>query len=307
MTAIPQTNNAKIMKTKDIFGIAALAIMMAACSSDDTTEPQPSQNGKAIPFRATISAPAATRGLTAPTTEGGDITAKWEVGEKIALVHGATINVLKVTTQPDTDGNVTVEGTVTDFPESATDGETAYLVYYGNDEHIADDMGDQVGMLTNALDAAGAKTFTPEIIAETFSICSQGGTLEDISLAGDYRLGQSKLVKKGDYVTLNDTPTLDSQFAVWQLKLTSDGSTALPVKNFAVKNASSELITVSLGESTSSSLYLLFPVSTNATFTFEGEDANSVVYDCTKTGITLSKGKFYQSTLTLNVLSAVVP
>ena len=52
MTAIPQTNNAKIMKTKDIFGIAALAIMMAACSSDDTTEPQPSQNGKAIPFVA---------------------------------------------------------------------------------------------------------------------------------------------------------------------------------------------------------------------------------------------------------------
>lgn len=283
------------MKTKDIFGIAALAIMMAACSNDDTIESLPSQNGKAIPFRATISATAATRGLTAPTTEGGNITAKWEKGEKIALVHGATVNVLKVTTDPDGQGNVTVEGTVTNFPENAENGETAYLVYYGDDEEITD----YVSMLNDVLKESGATTFTSGIIAKTFYIYVQDGTLDEISMMHDYRLGQSKLVKMGDYVTLSDTPTLDSQYAVWKLTLTNDDSTPLPAKSFTVRDASQEIITVSLGESTVSSLYLVFPESANASFTFEAKDNADILFGCTKTGITLTKGKYYQSTLTL--------
>lgn len=283
------------MTTKHIFSIAVLAIMMTACSSDDATEPQPA-GSRAIPFRAAISALAATRGLTAPTADGEDITAAWVKGEKIVLVHGATTNELEVKNV--SQGNAIVEGSITNYIAD----ETAYLVYVGNDPNL--NIDDITGMLNSALESAGATAYTPEIIASTFTVFSQEGTIESISSLCDYRLGQSKLVKKGSYVTFDDSPVLSSQFAVWQLSLTNknDNGKAIEAKEFIVKDASSnDIIQISLNESVSSSFYVVFPESSDASFTFRATDAADASYSCTLTDITLVKGGFYQSTLSMEI------
>ena len=52
-----------------LFGMAALALLMTACSTDDITTGQPAENGKGIPFTATLSnGGSATRALSGPNS-----------------------------------------------------------------------------------------------------------------------------------------------------------------------------------------------------------------------------------------------
>ena len=115
------------MKTRNIFSTAVLAISLAACTSEDNLQqPTPangSESNQSIPFSATIQGSASTRGLT----EGdGTITAKWEMGEQMALVHGETIDVVKVTSV-DASGNATIEGKI----NNAANGERVCVIYAG--------------------------------------------------------------------------------------------------------------------------------------------------------------------------------
>ena len=105
------------MKTKHIISLAALALLMAACSSDEMAlnpADQPAPVEQKIPFTAVISADAAgTRVLTA-AEDGKTITAKWEKKEKLALIHGKQIDVLEVSEVDATTGAATISGDITD-------------------------------------------------------------------------------------------------------------------------------------------------------------------------------------------------
>ena len=103
------------MKIKHIFSLAVLAVMTAACSSEDITQQPASQSGQTLPFKATISNSAGTRGLTAPSTENPDITATWVKNEQIALVHSTL----------DNENNPIVDVMTVD--EVATDGKSATI------------------------------------------------------------------------------------------------------------------------------------------------------------------------------------
>lgn len=283
------------MKTsiKHILSLAALALLTAACSSEDITQQQTaSESALSLPFRATIGSPAGTRGLSAPASDAADITAKWVAGEKIALVHNNTVDAMKVASV-DNDGNATITGTITNYDEN----ETAYLVYYGCDPAINDDMTDYKGMLTNALGEAAA--YTPEIIAKTFVAAVQGGTLESLSKESDFRLGTSALTKKGDYVTLTTSPTLESQFAIWRLTLTTDGTNALAATQLDVKDADDNTIASATIDPAASEFYVLLPPTTSATNYVFWATAASGNYSCTASNVTLGKGSFYLSKLTV--------
>lgn len=283
------------MKTsiKHILSLAALALLTAACSSEDITQQQTaSESALSLPFRATIGSPAGTRGLSAPASDAADITAKWVAGEKIALVHNNTVDAMKVASV-DNDGNATITGTITNYDEN----ETAYLVYYGCDPAINDDMTDYKGMLTNALGESAA--YTPEIIAKTFVAAVQGGTLESLSEESDFRLGTSALTKKGDYVTLTTSPTLESQFAIWRLTLTTDGTNALAATQLDVKDADDNTIASATIDPAASEFYVLLPPTTSATNYVFWATAASGYYSCTASNVTLGKGSFYLSKLTV--------
>ena len=193
----------------------------------------------------------------------------------------------------DNDGNATITGTITNYDEN----ETAYLVYYGCDPAINDDMTDYKGMLTNALGEAAA--YTPEIIAKTFVAAVQGGTLESLSKESDFRLGTSALTKKGDYVTLTTSPTLESQFAIWRLTLTTDGTNALAATQLDVKDAADNTIASATIDPAASEFYVLLPPTTSATNYVFWATAASGNYSCTASNVTLGKGSFYLSKLTV--------
>ena len=281
------------MNIKHIFSLAALAVMTAACSSEDIIQQPASQSGQALPFHATISAYAGTRGLT-EATDGLSITAKWVVGEKIALVHGTTVDVMEVKTVDNTTGKATIDGTATNIPDN---GELAYLVYLGHDPDI---MTNYPSSLNTALETAEA--YTPTIITKTFGLGGQNGDLTKISQKYDYRLGEGAITKTQingkDYATFATSPTLDSQFSIWKLTLTTDGTTPLAASKLDITCGTSTYTIDRTSTTTLSEFYVLLPASFEATYKFEATDGTNN-YTVTYSGVSLENAKFYRSTLTM--------
>lgn len=300
------------MKIKHIFSLAALAVMTVACSSEDITQQPASQSGQTLPFRATISAYSGTRGLT-EASDHKSITAKWEVTEKIALVHSRLdndnnpiVDVMEVKYVEPNTGNAYIEGTINNYVE----GETVYLVYTGHNEMS---MVDYPNMLSNIFNDAmqyaqdnglsAPSAITQEMIIGSFSIPREG-TLADINDCSDYRLGISTLTKMTgtEYVTFGSAaPTLSSQFAMWKLTLTTDGTTALEASQLYITCGGKTYTIDPTGDTTLSTFYVLLPASTNATYDFKATTSAGVSYYCTHSGVSLTAAKFYRSTLTMKL------
>ena len=118
------------MKTRYLFSLAALALLTAACSSDEmalTPAEQPAPAKERIPFTAVIGSTATTRVL-AEAENGETITAKWQKGEKIALIHGESIDTLEVSNVDATTGAATITGDI----DSPTNDEAVTVVYVGH-------------------------------------------------------------------------------------------------------------------------------------------------------------------------------
>ena len=292
------------MKTRRFsYFFAMLAIVLAGCSDIDNVLNPQTDGGETLPFSTVIPAGSAapTRGLEI-STDDKSIKAEWVKGEKIALVHGETIDEMTVSAV-DTDGNATITGEVTNYVAD----ETAYLVYAGTrrtdptDDAILTDYIDILGNAYTAAKTADASltAFTKEIILKTFDISEQSGTINDINETSDFRLGESKLTKKGAYATLTTSPVLQSQFAVWKLSL-RDTTSALSTQALDVYDADGKPVVKGVVSSTSvSDFYYLLPAASNATYTFMAAAADGNIYSCTTKNITLEAGKYYRSTLTL--------
>ena len=110
------------MKKAIIYSIAALAMMMAACTSDETSTPRDADRQQGIPFSATITTGAPTRALT--ENASGTIDAAWATGEKVALIYGDKVDVMEVTKNDD--GTATISGTLTGSP---TEGSAVTVIY----------------------------------------------------------------------------------------------------------------------------------------------------------------------------------
>lgn len=266
--------------------------MTAACSSEDIIQQPAAQSGQTLPFHATISAYAGTRGLT-EASDHKSITAKWVVGEQIALVHGKTVDVMEVKTVDNTTGNATIDGELHDYEGV----QTVYLVYVGSN-------ATSMSKFKTGLSGA-TTTITEDMIKENFIITGQKGTLESISEDFDYRLNSSPLtltvtnINAKDYATFATPPTLSSQFAIWKLKLTTDGTAAIAATKLGVKDAdNNEFITEIEPSAAASEFYVVLPASTNFTYKFEAID-NTNNYTVTYSGVTLAPANFYRSTLTM--------
>ena len=293
------------MKIKHIFSLAVLAVMTAACSSEDITQQQPaSQIGQTLPFKATISNSAGTRGLTAPADDNSDITAAWVKDEQIALVHGATIDVVKVESVEDatsaTPGVATLSGDITNYVEN----EKVYLVYVGCQSGAMDDFKTALVQTFNAAKTADATitAITEDMIKANFKILYQDGTLTTINNGLDYRLATSTLTKTNGWVTLSDSPKLNSQFAIWKLTLKNASGAALAATQLDVIGVEA-VASVSIDATTAAAdpgvVYVMLPAGT-VNYAFDATVGTEVgTYTVTHNGVSLTAGKFYQSTLTM--------
>ena len=275
------------MKTFKICSTAALALMMAACSSEDTAQSNyPAQQGQKVPFSATIAAPsgnAGTRTEYTEVTEGeaaGTINVAWKAGDKIALIHNGTKDVVTVETVNE-DGSATITGDIT----VGTNGE-AVTAYYP----------------AAAIELNSDKKPVPAE-AYTANLLAQDGTLSYIASNLDLRSGESTIAVDGDKATLSDNVKLDSQIAIWKLTLQDDAETpaALSATQVSVKLDGETPVTIASTAKLStatSSVYLAMPemAEPETTVTIEAVTANGN-YTYVNSGLALAAGKYYQSTV----------
>ena len=275
------------MKTFKIFSTAALALMMAACSSEDTAQSNyPAQQGQKVPFSATIAAPGSGAGTRTEYTEvttgdaAGTINVAWKAKDEIALIHNGTKDVVTVETVNE-DGSATITGDIT----VGTNGE-AVTAYYP----------------AAAIELNSDKKPVPAE-AYTANLLAQDGTLSYIASNLDLRSGESTIAVDGDKATLSDNVKLASQIAIWKLTLQDDAETpaALSATQVSVKLDGETPVTIASTAKLStatSSVYLAMDAITNENLIIEatvGEDTYSYVNE----GVTLKAGKYYQNTVTM--------
>ena len=283
------------MKTFKLFSMAALAIMMGACSSDDNVlEEQPAKQQGKIPFSATISGANVTRTVIEEGTgsDAGKLVVAWKGDEEIALVHNGKKDVVPVTTV-NPDGSAVITGSI---DATGSDGEAVVLVY----------PADAVKSVTSGT------TFVPNTDAAFLAIgLAQDGTLGYIGTNGlDGREGSGTLKISGGTATLNGNVTMESKAAIWELNLTTDGSTPLAAKTVTLK-VGTQPIAGGAYASGKSKYYLcvvpktlttLYGITPTAAFTIEASDGTNT-YTYTKASqLSLSTGTFYQSTVTMTKL-----
>ena len=253
-----------------ILTIAALALMLSACSSNDIeqTAPQPKTTAEGIPFVATISVGegSTTRALTEDATNQ-EIVPSWAVGEKVALIHNGVIDEMTVSAV--VNATATITGTITGSP---VNGDAVTVIYP-----------------SSAVDAT-----TKDIKADL--LAAQDGTLATIAANYDVRKGTGKL-NVGDVASLQGNVSLDNQFAIVKFSLT-DGTNAVSAKEFLIRDGSDQVITTVTPASATSTLYVAMAPATTSTYKFKATTANTFYY-YDKSDATIAAGKYYQSQLKL--------
>ena len=257
------------MKKAIIYSIAALATMMAACTSDETSTQQTAPKGEGIPFSATITTGSLTRALT-EATDGKTIDAAWADGEQVALIYGDQVDVMDVTKNDD--GTATIGGNLTTTPD---DGSAVTVVYPAS-----------------AVDAT-----TKAVKADLLT--AQDGLLATIASKLDLRQSSGATFKvAAQHASLNGTVALATQLAIVKFSLQNAKGEAIKAKSFVIKDGAEtpNVITTVTPSEDASDLYVAMRPASAATFNFAaavGTDA----YTYTKTGVTLAAATYYQSPL----------
>ncbi len=257
------------MKKAIIYSIAAVATMMAACTSDETSTQQTAPKGEGIPFSATITTGSLTRALT-EATDGKTIDAAWADGEQVALIYGDQVDVMDVTKNDD--GTATIGGNLTTTPD---DGSAVTVVYPAS-----------------AVDAT-----TKAVKADLLT--AQDGLLATIASKLDLRQSSGATFKvAAQHASLNGTVALATQLAIVKFSLQNAKGEAIKAKSFVIKDGAEtpNVITTVTPSEDASDLYVAMRPASAATFNFAaavGTDA----YTYTKTGVTLAAATYYQSPL----------
>ena len=270
------------MKMKYIFSLAALALMTAACSSDENTQPQSAPSGKTLPFRAVITAGTpVTRGLT----EGDKtISAAWVKDEEVALVYGTSYDIMTVESVDD-NGVATITGTVSGSP---LDGDDVVVVYCGT--------GTTLETLEQDIKGAADDEAVFAVVTGSDLFKSQSGTFAGINSALDLRISSgAKFAVSNGSATLSETTKLTERFAIWKLGLT-DGTDDISADELTVEYGTSS-ITAKPSEA-ASTIYLAVEPTSEKDFGFTAKvSEDEYTYSAEK--VTLAAGKFYASTLTM--------
>lgn len=276
------------MKTFKIFSTAALALMMAACSSEDAAlnNSPAQQQGRKVHFTATIAAPggnAGTRTEYTEVTEGdaaGTINVAWKANDKIALIHNGTKDVVTVETVNE-DGSATITGDIT-----VGTNDKAVTAYYPA----------AAIELNNDKNPVPAAAYTEKMLA-------QDGTLSYIASNLDLRVGESTLAVDGDKATLASSVSLTSNTAIWKLTLQDNAETpaALSATQVSVikdgETPETLASTATLSTATSTVYLAMPPMSeSEATVAIKAATADGT-YIYVNSGLTLAAGKYYQSTV----------
>ena len=270
------------MKINRLFSIAAAALMMVACSSEETALKNNPAAGSQMPFTATIAVPGSGAGTrTAYTESGTDINVAWKVGDEIALIHNGVKDVATVKTI-NSDGSATITGFITKAENEAG----VELVY--------------PSALVTSVTSDGNPVFDNDLLER---ISTQDGTLKYIQDNLDFRRAKGQLSVNETSATLKEAATMNSMHAIWKLTLQDDAETpaALSAKKVSVQlTADVPILRASTAELTTatSTFYLAMEPFTEAPITIEATVGDDT-YKYEKKSVSIASGKYYQSTVTM--------
>ena len=268
------------MKTIKLFMMAALAVMTAACSSDDnditTPTPQPAKP-EGIPFSATIESESATTRALSEDTENNTIKAAWETGEKVALIY--TVNdtkqlvVAEVTAN--TDHSATIKATLTGSP---ADGTPVKIVY----------------------PASAVDENTKEVNDFQTLLSEQSGELTNISDKYDLREATGNLKIENGTASLQKSVRLNSELAILYIQAIKpyNSSTTFEFNSLTITIDGTKYVNIEKSSgSAQNSFYVALPPVSNGKVIFLATDDSGNTYGYSKSGVTFEAGKYYQSTL----------
>ena len=248
--------------------MAALALTMTACSKDDDAltqqpaEQQPTEQttGRGIPFTATIS--IGEGGMTRALADGGTtLTATWEEGEKVALIHNGVSDEMTVASV--SGGKATITGDITGSP---SDGDAVTIIY----------------------PATAAKGATGKVKGNLLK--TQEGTLAAVSEKYDVRMGSGTLTVTAGTATLTDDVAMANQYAVWKLTLPYNArNLCILANNEAIAGATLE------GEQGTEFTVAVPEVDDKTITVVASDDDNNCYYYKNPKTISLAAGKYYRS------------
>ena len=263
-----------------LFSIAAAALMMVACSTEDLTQQTQIKTGE-MHFTATIAAPSGTT-RTTYEQDGDNINVKWVVGDEIALVHNKVKDVAKVKSISSDGTSATIEGILTGTTDELN-GAVVTLYY--------------PAARISGVTSDGNPVFDGRVEGK---ISSQDGTPKYIQDNLDFRVGSSTFSVNGSEATLKEAAKMLSQIAIWKLTL-SDGTNNLSATQVKIKGGESVLASTTTLATATSVVTLAIPtdVAIDGALTIEAT-VGSDTYAYTKAeGATFNPGTYYQSTVSM--------
>ena len=274
-----------------------------------TISPNPAEEGQTVTLQytgrlkvkgvtATSDAPAEAKPAAMVTlplgemTQGGDplnngsgsetySSPTFKEGDQIALVHGGVKDVVTVG-KPNPDGSAPITGDIT----VGADNEDIVLVYPAD-----------------LVDVAVGGTAYTENTDVTNKFNSQAGTLAYIQNNLYIHQGTGKLAVSGASASLKANVSMASQIAIWKLTMKDDYNDDIDAQKVTVKVGGK---TVAYASTTSpyfspNIVYLALNPATMGTgiLRIEAEGLGDTYY-IEKSGVSLTAGKFYQSTLNMS-------
>lgn len=269
------------MKTIRILYLAALALIVGACSNDNELVPEQPAEPQGIPFTATIGIDndgALTRAIAENSEK---LTPTWEVGDEVALIHNGVKDVVTVS-DVDSYGFAAVTGKLTGSPAS---GDAVTVIY----------------------PASAADGTTGNVKEDLLYSAGQLGTLDDIAAKYDVRRANTKLKVDGGTATFQAAQfSLANQFCIFKLTVNCFDTDApeLYVNSLCIRDADGNRLAVVTPSSGMHEVYVALPTTSN-TLKFYAQCGSKTYYNMSTTKVALEK-KYYKSTITLATLGDVM-
>jgi len=261
------------MKALKLFSMAALALVMAACAKEANFSNEPEQQS-GMHFHATLMAPnSGTDTKTVYTQVGTTIRVAWKVDDQIAVICNGVKDVVTVTAV-DGSGNATIEGTITSSPAD----DANVLMYYP------------------AAFVSGMDELVP--IFDYSKWESQDGTLAYIQEHLDVRHATPKVTVSGSDVTLKGSVSMESDAAIWKVSLTN-GIVPLEATGVSVKVGSTTVAGASASAKNEYYIGLIPMHMGTGDLTINATDGTKTYSFAKAGGVSLTAGKYYQSTVTM--------
>ena len=262
------------MKATKIFMMAALALMMIACSKDDFTEQPIEQpvdnNNKEITITATL-APKGNDGMRGVADNDDDkITVTWAVDEHLAILYTKDGNQMadaRITAVDDVTGAATITFTVEGGTPDNTDCQIVYPLSAAKS------------------DKSGVKAYADMLAA-------QDGVLDgDL----DVRVGAGKIQVTTPGLDVTTQPA--AQYSIFKFTIQDLSSTDKTATQFKVSDNSGNVITTVTPSSATGTLYVALPVLATGMYWFNATiDSKAYIAKATVSTATVA-GKYYQSTV----------